>query len=356
MKNEECIHWLKKCGILDFGKKYTDVFKNIFKNCLKVDNEKVVIIGDTGCGDYVLSSVMAANYYFAAKELGLDVDFIMQSGNKLGRTAERVVVDQLKNLPEKNIIIANMSNRLGSFDSLGTKLKKFSQVKGHRYINTPSLGFVPLKYLPYYIKALNVDYDFIRHKHKVWLRQFEETKEIQVKTPAGTDINFNIMHRKFYSSDGLYDKPGKGGNLPVGEIYIAPNEKKTEGKFVIDGSSRNRLSTHFIKSPITVYVEKGSITEIDGEGQEANLLRESIKWAEIKATFPNKVRVISELGIGSNPWANIIGSTILDEKVLGTCHIAIGGNTWFGGTNNTIIHFDQVMRNPEIYADGKRII
>jgi leucyl aminopeptidase (aminopeptidase T) len=43
---------------------------------------------------------------------------------------------------------------------------------------------------------------------------------------------------------------------------------------------------------------------------------------------------------------------ILDEKVHGTGHIAIGSNSWFGGAIKTIYHGDQVFKRPVFYIDG----
>ena len=54
-----------------------------------------------------------------------------------------------------------------------------------------------------------------------------------------------------------------------------------------------------------------------------------------------------------NPKAKIIGAMIIDDKTLGTAHIGIGSNYWFGGNIYAIIHLDQVFRNPKIYLDGK---
>jgi leucyl aminopeptidase (aminopeptidase T) len=61
------------------------------------------------------------------------------------------------------------------------------------------------------------------------------------------------------------------------------------------------------------------------------------------------------LGIGINPGALLIGSTIMDEKVLGTAHIGIGSNFWFGGEIKTVFHGDQIFKNPQIFINGERI-
>ena len=53
--------------------------------------------------------------------------------------------------------------------------------------------------------------------------------------------------------------------------------------------------------------------------------------------------------------AIIIGATIVDEKKLGTAHIAIGSNYWFGGPIRTIIHLDQIMKDVTIEVDGEKL-
>ena len=110
--------------------------------------------------------------------------------------------------------------------------------------------------------------------------------------------------------------------------------------------------TILVKEPITLKVEEGNITEIAG-GKEAKELENTLNWAASLAKHPGSVRRICELGIGLNPKAQLIGATIVDDKVLGTAHIGIGSNYWFGGSIYAIIHLDQVFKNPKIYFDGK---
>ncbi|UCH12715.1 MAG: hypothetical protein JSW18_01855, partial [Candidatus Omnitrophota bacterium] len=85
----------------------------------------------------------------------------------------------------------------------------------------------------------------------------------------------------------------------------------------------------------------------------ADALRLTLDWAEEKAKHPWGVRRIGEFGLGLNPRAKILGATIIDEKVLGTAHFAVGSNYWFGGTIYAIIHLDQIFRKPSVYIDGQ---
>ncbi len=144
---------------------------------------------------------------------------------------------------------------------------------------------------------------------------------------------------------------GTGGNIPCGEVYIPPyGKKRVNGKIVIDSSLSFKGGSSLLKSPVTLVVEEGKIVEIKG-GKDADTLRLTLDWAEAKAKHPWGVRRIGEFGIGLNPKAKSVGATVIDEKVLGTAHFAIGSNYWFGGTIYAIIHLDQIFRNPSVYVD-----
>ena len=107
-----------------------------------------------------------------------------------------------------------------------------------------------------------------------------------------------------------------------------------------------------IRNPIELTIKDGEITSIKG-GEEAKQLERTLKWAASIAKNPGNVRRICELGIGLNPNAKIVGAMIVDDKTLGTAHIGIGSNYWFGGDIYAIIHLDQVFKNPTIYLDDE---
>lgn len=66
---------------------------------------------------------------------------------------------------------------------------------------------------------------------------------------------------------------------------------------------------------------------------------------EIFAGLPRENRIVCELGPGMNPnVTDLCGYTLLDEKMAGTFHIAVGANTMFGGENRATDHGDFVGR------------
>jgi leucyl aminopeptidase (aminopeptidase T) len=221
-----------------------------------------------------------------------------------------------------------------------------------RFASTTSLGAIETKDFRFLIKTINLNYPKIQKNHKAVKSVIEKGTELHVRTNAGTDLHMKIDYRKIHSADGDYTKPGSGGNIPAGEVYFPPKKESVNGRVVIDGSSRNRYGTIIIKNPLTLIIKNSNLIKIEGD-KEAKLLEETLSWAERNSKYPGGIRKVCEFGIGLNPKAKIIGSTIVDEKTLGTAHIALGSNNWFGGSIFAMTHLDQVFKNPRITVNGR---
>ena len=352
METLESLKWLKEHGLYDIASRASLSLKKIFTPCLAANNEKVLIIGDIGYENRNIAAVMSGAYYLAAEQLKLDAKFILQDVKSRGDVSGQDVVQSLSELKSGNIIILNMSDKLGNIQELGKSFRRWVGKKNHRFISAMSLGDLATSNIDLILNAIDVNYKPLQAKHEEIRQKLERTKEIHITTPAGTDLYYDKTGISAISADGNYTAPGTGGNLPAGEVYSAPNGKKIEGKIVIDGSSRTHEHTILIRKPIELKIEEGNITEIKGH-EEARQLENTLKWAASVAKNPGNVRRICELGIGLNPKAQIIGAMIVDDKTLGTAHIGIGSNYWFGGSIYAIIHLDQVFKNPTIYLDGE---
>jgi len=254
--------------------------------------------------------------------------------------------------PNKSIIIMSLSTKLGSMKILGKSFRGFAKKRKHKFVSTPSLN--SLKNEDYHMieKALNVDYRQMINRGVEIKERLDSAKDIHITTPAGTDFWFNKEGTKAALNTGNFIEYGSGGNLPAGEVYVPPLKKKVDGRIVIDGSVRDLYSTHILKEPVVLKVENGSVTEVSG-APEAKHIEEAFEWAIKNSKFPWGVKRVGEFGIGINPNAGILGPTILNEKSLGTAHVGIGSNAWFGGSIYSIIHLDQVFRNPAIELDGE---
>lgn len=354
MDTIESIQWLKKNDLYDLAEKTSFYLKKIFAPCFGITEEKILILGDKGSNKKRIAPIMSGAYYLAAKSLKIDSKLVLQDPKSRGNPSEPQITEALDELEDSNIVFVNMSDKMGSLKELGKSFRKFCQKKKHRFVSALSLGDLSSEKLNDVIAAVDVEYKPLQQLHRRIKDLLDPSKEITIKTPAGTNLHYNVEGMQAIAADGSYKELGKGGNLPAGEVYIPCNGNKVEGTVVIDGSSRNHKHTTLIKKPIKLKIEKGSITEINGE-EEAKKLENTLKWAAGRAKHPKTVYRIGELGIGLNPKAKIIGSTLIDEKSLGTAHIGIGSNYWFGGNIYAIIHLDQIFKNPEITVDGKKL-
>ena len=213
-----------------------------------------------------------------------------------------------------------------------------------------------------------IDYELLQARCKKLEELFTNAKSVHITAPAGTDVTISVENRKLMFDDGDFSKPGTGGNIPAGEVFISPVVGKTEGTIVYDGSMTFSDGDSILETPITCKIENGFVTDIKG-GAEARRLLKTITEAETRpftlekekklpagqaAVYKRNARNIGELGIGLNPAAQITGNMLEDEKAFNTCHFAIGEN--YDNDAPALIHLDGVVRCPTItviYADDK---
>lgn len=352
METLESLKWLREHSLYDLASKSALSLRKVFTPCLAAKNEKLLIVGDVGYENRNVAAVLSGAYYLAAEHLKLDAKLILQNVKSRGDASDEDVVRGLSELKTGNIIILNMSDKLGNIHDLGKSFRRWVSKKSHRFISAMSLGDLATSNIDLILKAIDVNYKPLQTQHEGIRKKIENAREIRVTTPAGTDLYYDKAGIKAIAADGNYTMPGSGGNLPAGEVYTPPNGKRIEGKVIVDGSSRTHEHTILIKNPIELTIKDGNIVEISGE-EEAKQLEDSLKWAASVAKNPGNVRRICELGIGLNPNAQIMGAMIVDDKTLGTAHIGIGSNYWFGGNIYAIIHLDQVFKNPTVYLDGE---
>ena len=333
--------------------KHSSRFYKVLRHSLKAKGEEVLIVTDYGVKQNILASMMAYGYYSAAKKKGLQVNILFQGVKKGFMTADNHVVKAISKLEKNNIIILALSNKLGKFTE-DNSFRAFCKERGHRFISATGLGDVSPSYLNIFLEAMNINYSRLRKKGLAIKKKWDKASSIQVKTAAGTDITLDVAGMESVANVGEYHEPGCGGNMPCGEVYIPPRGiNNVNGQVVIDGSIKLDSGAMLVNSPLTITVKGGRVAEV--AGPTANLLLDTFAKFEERSKHPERVRLVSELGVGINPGAVLIGSMIIDEKVLGTGHLALGSNHWFGGEIKTSYHGDQVFKNPVYYVDGKKM-
>jgi aminopeptidase len=166
-------------------------------------------------------------------------------------------------------------------------------------------------------------------------------EEVHVVAP-GTDITLGIAGRKFIPCDGRH-------NMPDGEFFTGPIEDSVQGEVtfhlpaVIGGREVSGVRLRF---------DSGKVVDAGAERGEAYLI-------ELLDTDPG-ARRLGELGIGTN-YAIDRGTreVLLDEKIGGTVHLAVGRSyPESGGTNESAVHTDLVCdlrQGGKIVVDGETL-
>lgn len=209
------------------------------------------------------------------------------------------------------------------------------------------VGTMPNISLDTMIRCLNPNVNKVINNTNIVLEAFNGVKNISVTSKKGTNITFSIEGRTPIASTGVLKNIGESGNIPSGEVYIAPIEESVNGLLVIDGSV---ATIGLLSHPIYMEIKNGIVTKISGKGGEARFIGRLIN------RFDGGGKTICEFGIGTNPYAKLTGEILEDEKVLGTVHFAFGNNMSFGGKINVPMHIDGLISKPTVHFEDKLIM
>ena len=139
---------------------------------------------------------------------------------------------------------------------------------------------------------------------------------------------------------------GTWGNLPGGETYIAP--VSGDGELLVDGS----IDSILLGEPLVVSFRDGRMVDFAPRGTPGGEFLSELAAQCTEAGRPDW-NCLVELGIGTNGSVrNLTTTAMLNEKVLGTCHVALGDNNTRGGEGDANTQVQLVCRAPSILIDG----
>lgn len=295
----------------------------IILNCLDVKKEdRILIISDK-------------KTYWLSKEL---VQIIFKNGNRFklvdipipevsGVEPPKKVADEML---EYDVIIAPTSESISH-----TKATRNAVDKGIRVATLPGINKKIME------QSMLADYDKVEKFTFEILNKMKNAKNILVTTSLGTNFKFSVKGRGWRIDTG---KIKSFGNLPGGEVFIAPFEGTSNGKIVVDCFEND--GEVFANKGTEIIVKDGEVSSVSDKKCKISKLFETVKNG----------KNIAEFGIGTNYKAKLIGNILQDEKCLGTCHIAFGTNFSFGGKIKAGMHVDTILRKPTIKIDEKVIM
>ncbi len=187
-----------------------------------------------------------------------------------------------------------------------------------------------------FFDACLIDWEKESARLREWARKLDRGSSVRVMG-KGTDLSFSVKGRKWVAGDGKL-------NMPDGEIMTAPVEDSLNGQisFEFPGVLSGRLV-----NDIRLAFRDGRLIEAVSSTNQ-DFLR------SVLATDEGASRV-GEFAMGTNMAVNrFCKDILLDEKIGGTVHLALGRSyPECGGTNTSALHWDIVK---DIRQDGAVLV
>ncbi|NQU04370.1 MAG: aminopeptidase [Syntrophaceae bacterium] len=290
---------------------------------------EVAVITDTGI-DPIIAEALAA----AAYEMGFEPTILIMVARPVhGMEPTDVVAHAVMG---SQLMLFAPSTGTAHTECVRRALKQ-----GIKFVGMPGINIDTLTK-----GAATADYEEVRRITAAVAQILTKGSEIHVTSDFGTDLTFSGKGRKALELTGVF-KPGSIACFPDGEAPMAPVEGTANGKLVID-SSIHQIGR--VKAPVTMIVEKGFVTTIEG-GLDAEILKGILRKRGDKNSFN-----LGEFAVGTNPAARISNDVSEEKKRLGSIHIALGDNLTLGGHSPSVTHIDGVMGSPSLWVDKKQII
>ena len=185
------------------------------------------------------------------------------------------------------------------------------------------------------------DWPALSLKWQKWADILGKGRQVRI-VGKDTDLSFSVAGRSWEVFNGKL-------NMPDGEIATSPIETTADGQiyFEFPGVLGGRLVDN-----ICLRWNNGVLVEALSSSNQ-DFLKAVIN------TDPGS-SLIGEFAFGTNPAVKYFCRDILlDEKIGGTIHIALGrAYASTGGTNQSAIHWDivkDVRREGRVYLDGRLI-
>lgn len=303
-----------------------DGAETVVKQCLNVQaGEKVLVLNDGNDQDLIDSLLEILE--------DVDADYELMEYEEPENHGEEPPEEVAEAMKKADVVIAPTLKSLSH-----TEARHEAKDAGARIATLPTVD------KQVWNTSLQADYEEVKQITDKVYSLIQETSRVKVKTPSGTDIEFEVDPDTYLKDTGILRQESDFGNLPAGEPHGFP--ENINGTLVID---------HFPFAPsgTEVEIENGEVVAIKHPDNE--------KESELSRKFEGMPcsRKIAEFGFGTNPEASLIGNVLQDEKVLGTIHIAFGDNTTYVGDNRENkcdIHWDTVCEDPTVWFDDRKVL
>jgi 2,5-dihydroxypyridine 5,6-dioxygenase len=208
-------------------------------------------------------------------------------------------------------------------------------------------------------------------------KRMRAAKQMAVRSEAGTDLRISLEGAVVGGNWGYTTRPGTMTHWPGGLVLAFPAAGSVNGRLVLNTGDVNLTFKRYIEQPITLTIENDYVTQIEGTGVDAQLMRDYIAaWGDANAAagtqrdraVPSTQRdraayAVSHIGYGLNRQARWDSMAMFDKSDFnGTELRAVAGNFLYStGANEiakryTLGHFDLPLKSCTIALDGAVVV
>lgn len=189
-------------------------------------------------------------------------------------------------------------------------------------------------------------------------KRLRAAKRMTVQSDAGTDLRISLEGAVVGGNWGTTTRPGTMTHWPGGLVLAFPAAGSVNGRLVLNAGDVNLTFKRYIEQPITLTIENDYVTQIDGAGVDAQLMRDYMAaWGDKEAY------AVSHVGYGLNHQARWDSMAMFDKSDFnGTELRAVAGNFLYStGANEiakryTLGHFDLPMKECTLALDGTCVV
>lgn len=193
-----------------------------------------------------------------------------------------------------------------------------------------------------FLDACLIDWPVEAEKWRSWAEKLGRTSEIRIAA-HDTDLSFSVAGRRWLAGDGKI-------NMPDGEVFTAPVPETVDGQIYFEHPA---VLGSTIFRELRLRWQQGVLVEATSSTNQ-DVLRAIVR-SDAGASR------IGEFAFGANPaLTHFCTDMLIDEKIGGTVHIALGrAYPACGGDNASAIHWDIVKDTRPagcVYADGVPVL
>jgi 2,5-dihydroxypyridine 5,6-dioxygenase len=182
---------------------------------------------------------------------------------------------------------------------------------------------------------------------KAHIKKLRATKKMTVSSAAGTALDIVVDGAPVGGGWGYTARPGTISHWPGGLCLCFPKPGSVNGVLVMDVGDVNLTFKRYLESRIELTIENDFVTQIAGDGVDAQLMRSYFSSWNDKNAY-----AVSHCGWGLNPHARWDSMALYDKNDFNGTELS--ANETAG--RHTQGHFDLPIKNCTVLLDGVPVV